>query len=102
MLPPANNCPHAGHVTLFLIFASSKMTETCGCGIDDFQTISCKGLCRYLIEKKISQDVIQVFCDRRVCGAEFLKMGRADIASLIPELGDRIKLKNLQCHVRII
>ena len=49
-----------------VIFASSKMTETCGRGIDDFQIISCKGLCRYLKEKKISQDVIQVFCDQRV------------------------------------
>jgi len=80
----------------FLIFAS-KMTETCGCGIDDFQTISSQGLCRYLKEKKISCDVVQTFRDQRVCGAEFLKMGQADFVNLIPELGDRIKLKNLQC-----
>jgi len=79
---------------------SRKMSGTCSCKILDAETITCKELCTYFKAKRISHDAIGVFREQRICGKQFLKMNWSDICNLLPGLGDRVKVKNLLCHVR--
>ena len=75
------------------------MAYMCGCTMN-FETISCKEFCSYLMRKKFSKDVVQLFRAHRICGNAFLSMHDIDFTDLVPRVGDRIMLRNLQCHVK--
>lgn len=73
------------------------MAHTCGCKIN-FETISCEEFCSYLKRKKFSKDVVELF--REHSRDAFLSMREKDFTDLVPRVGNRIMLRNLQCHVK--
>ena len=55
---------------------------------------------RYLAEEGIHKDIIVAFAANRICGSTFLKLNEEDLKELIPLIGDRIRVRELQNKAR--
>ena len=53
-----------------------------------------------MAEEGIHEDIIAAFVANRICESTFLKLNEEDLKELIPLIGDRIRVRELQNKAR--
>ena len=67
-----------------------------GCKMN-FKKVNCEEFCSFLRPKKLLIDIMQLFREHEISGDVFSR--EADFHYVVPRVGDRVMLRNLQCHV---